>query len=712
MLLSIVMIVKNEEKILVKMLESLKVLMDSIDSELIIIDTGSADNTINIAKNYTKNVYFHKWDDDFSSMRNKSISYSKGDWVFVLDADEILTDCTKLIEFFDSDLHKTFNSASIQLKNIYSIEKDSYGYGSVLRLFKNNGFKFIGKVHEQPLYKEPVFHNVAQFDHYGYMFEDEEVRLYKVKRNEKLLFQQLSENNENPYTNYQLGKNFIILEKYQDALFYLEKSIILYKKIGLMPGYLITNLAKVYLFLGKNKKCEKLCLKYIEKDLNNIDIYYYLAQTQVSLGKYEYALDSYKRYIYLIDNYEMSTQANSLFSDTDTVSLKDSATVTLIKIYYKLEKYDLVIKEFENIIDYEKRKDVYFSLFMSLYKLNKFSLINEYHDKLKKSAIEKNSFYNSLELFLNNIREDEKSDIYKILSSIKGVYGRFNNIRLLNQISSDECKDILKKEKNDIYAPIINIAYLNNIDLLDIFLNMDYSWIERYVRYCVMYDREFSLKLYKYILRQKNTFEIHEVKVYRVFTKIILENNILNDDKYKELFYIYIMYSSIYIKNIYANLDYTDLLTYMSNEMDKFVIKFNSIMDYKDSDKIIYLRKLKELLNEYPYYHRIIKLIIKDFEYELNQNIELNVLRVNFIDSIKQVIEKGNISDARDLIDKYLKSFREDSEILNIKGIIHIMSGEYAEADFYLKKALSLDISNGDIMYNIKYLKEVSSYEK
>ncbi|MFL8675400.1 MULTISPECIES: glycosyltransferase [unclassified Clostridioides] len=711
MLLSIVMIVKNEEKILTKMLDSLKILMDSIDSELIIIDTGSTDNTINIARNYTKNVYFHKWDDDFSSMRNKSILYSKGDWVFVLDADEILTDCTKLIDFFDSDLHKTFNSASIQLKNIYSMEKDSYGYGSVLRLFKNNDFKFIGKVHEQPLYKEPVFHNVAQFDHYGYMFEDEEVRLNKVKRNEKLLFQQLSENNENPYTNYQLGKNFIILENYQDALFYLEKSVVSYKNIGLMPGYLTSNLAKVYLFLGKNKKCEKLCLKYIEKDLNNIDIYYYLAQAQVGLGKYEYALDSYKRYIYLVDNYEMSTQSNSLFSDTDTVSLKDNATITLIKIYYNLEKYDLVIKEFENIIDEEKRKDIYFSLFMSLYKLNKFNLINKYYDKLKKSVIEKNSFYNSLEIFLKNVRENEKSDIYKILGSIEGTYGRFNNIRLLNQISLDECKYILEKGKNDIYAPIVNIACLNNIDLLDIFLNMDYRWVERYVRYCVMNDKEFSLKLYKYILRQKNTFEIDEVKVYRVFTKIILENNILTDDKYKELFYIYIMYSSIYIKYIYANLDYADLLTYLSNEMDKFVIEFNSIIDYKDSDKIIYLRKLKELLNEYPYYHRIIKLIIKDFEYELNQNIELNVLKVDFINSIKQVIEKGNLIEARDLIDNYLQSFREDSEILNIKGIIHIMSGEYSEAEFYLKKALSLDISNDDIMYNIKYLKEVSSYE-
>ncbi|WP_200855364.1 hypothetical protein, partial [Klebsiella pneumoniae] len=96
----------------------------------------------------------------------------------------------------------------------------------------------------------------------------------------------------------------------------LEKSYKLYSKLEIVPGYLITNLAKVYLYLGKAKKCEKLCLKYINKDRNNIDIYYHIAQAQVDLGKYENSIDSYKRYIYLLDNYEMSTQANSLLSDT------------------------------------------------------------------------------------------------------------------------------------------------------------------------------------------------------------------------------------------------------------------------------------------------------------------------------------------------------------------------------------------------------------
>ena len=272
MLLSIVMMVKNEENILEKTLKSLSVLRNSIESELIIVDTGSTDNTIRIAKQYTEKVYFHNWNDDFSSMRNISISYAKGEWLLILDADEVLIDYSNIIKFFESGLNKKFNSASVRLKNLYSFDKKLYGYCSVLRFFKNLDFKYCGKVHEQPMYKNPIFNNIADFEHYGYLFEDEEIRINKVKRNEKLLLEELKEDEKSPYTNYQIGKNLIILGKYQEALDYLEKSYKLYSKLEIVPGYLITNLAKVYLYLGKAKKCEKLCLKYINKDRNNIYI--------------------------------------------------------------------------------------------------------------------------------------------------------------------------------------------------------------------------------------------------------------------------------------------------------------------------------------------------------------------------------------------------------------------------------------------------------
>ena len=73
MLLSIGMMVKNEEKNLDKCLSSVMPLVDNLGAELIIVDTGSEDKTVEIAKKYTDKLYFHKWNNDFSAMRNITI---------------------------------------------------------------------------------------------------------------------------------------------------------------------------------------------------------------------------------------------------------------------------------------------------------------------------------------------------------------------------------------------------------------------------------------------------------------------------------------------------------------------------------------------------------------------------------------------------------------------------------------------------------------
>jgi glycosyltransferase involved in cell wall biosynthesis len=83
MKLSICMIIKDEETNLERCLSSLIPLMNKIESELIIVDTGSTDKSPEIAKKYTDKVYFHEWNNNFYDMRNISIGYAKGEWVFI-----------------------------------------------------------------------------------------------------------------------------------------------------------------------------------------------------------------------------------------------------------------------------------------------------------------------------------------------------------------------------------------------------------------------------------------------------------------------------------------------------------------------------------------------------------------------------------------------------------------------------------------------------
>ena len=83
---SLCMIVKNEEKVLARCLDSLHDLMD----EMIIVDTGSTDNTKEIASRYTDKVYDFEWVDDFSAARNFAFSKATGDYIYSADADEVL----------------------------------------------------------------------------------------------------------------------------------------------------------------------------------------------------------------------------------------------------------------------------------------------------------------------------------------------------------------------------------------------------------------------------------------------------------------------------------------------------------------------------------------------------------------------------------------------------------------------------------------------
>ncbi|MEA3279297.1 MAG: glycosyltransferase [Thermodesulfobacteriota bacterium] len=81
------MIVKDEEKYLPRCLGSIKPVVD----EMIIVDTGSIDRTKDIAKLFGAKVYDFEWNDDFSEARNFSLSKAAGEWIFVLDADEVVS---------------------------------------------------------------------------------------------------------------------------------------------------------------------------------------------------------------------------------------------------------------------------------------------------------------------------------------------------------------------------------------------------------------------------------------------------------------------------------------------------------------------------------------------------------------------------------------------------------------------------------------------
>lgn len=224
MLLSIGMIVKNEENnYLFDCLNSIQPILEEVDSELIIFDTGSTDNTVEIAQGYTSNVFEIEWRDDFAWARNQTLDKAMGEWFMYVDADEIFTDVSDIISFFNSGEYKKYKSASYRWRNI--LTDTTFNYFRPVRLYKmEKDIRFVGRIHEAIQHKQPLKNLESIADHYGYYrqgVQGQKNSEEKHKRNVKLLLEMYNENPDDERIIYSLAKDYLAagdLEKFKKFL--------------------------------------------------------------------------------------------------------------------------------------------------------------------------------------------------------------------------------------------------------------------------------------------------------------------------------------------------------------------------------------------------------------------------------------------------------------------------------------------------------------
>ena len=198
--ISFCLITKDEQ---VNIERCLKSLNEIENKQIIIVDTGSSDNTIKIAKTFGAEIYHHEWDNDFSEARNQSLRYANGDWVLFLDADEELA--SDAVETLKEDMAKpNILGYRLPLENVGS---QLNGCNYVPRLVRNApGLHFIGKIHETIHASVLVVMRQWNMDqvigktkilHHGYKPEEFE-RKNKLKRNLALYEEALEELPDEP----------------------------------------------------------------------------------------------------------------------------------------------------------------------------------------------------------------------------------------------------------------------------------------------------------------------------------------------------------------------------------------------------------------------------------------------------------------------------------------------------------------------------------
>src|SRR3954469_4646226 len=224
--LSLCMIVKDEEEMLPRCLAAVKPAVD----EMIIVDTGSTDRTVEIAESFGARVLHHEWNGSFSDARNVSLEAASGDWVIYLDADEVLVedDAAALRACTGRVWREAF--ALVETNYTGDIEDGTAMTHNALRMFRNRpAYRFKGRLHEQMAYALPGYlserieYTQLRIEHYGYLGVVRDSK-DKSRRNLELLEQQVADGQESAFQSFNLGSEYLALGEIETAIGHFEKS--------------------------------------------------------------------------------------------------------------------------------------------------------------------------------------------------------------------------------------------------------------------------------------------------------------------------------------------------------------------------------------------------------------------------------------------------------------------------------------------------------
>jgi len=213
------LIVKNESKNLERCLNSIKTIAD----EIVVVDTGSTDDTVAIAESFGAKIGHFEWCDDFAAARNHSLELATGNWALWIDADEELTEESKAA-IQRALVRPHFGGFAIEIVNFTDDASEASQYvHTPVRLFRvDPSIRFTGRIHEQiaPALAEAglpwAYLKGAKLLHYGYR-PTEMAERGKIERTIGLVEKELTENPENAFQWFNLANAYTAANDFANA---------------------------------------------------------------------------------------------------------------------------------------------------------------------------------------------------------------------------------------------------------------------------------------------------------------------------------------------------------------------------------------------------------------------------------------------------------------------------------------------------------------
>lgn len=534
-LLTLCVIAKDEEKVIEKCFESVHDIVD----EIVLVDTGSSDNTIEIAKKYGANIITVQWENDFSKAKNLALQSAKGDWIIFLDADERL---------HPEDKEKLINTISSCESKIEAILTPILNYtdlfGSVIgeinynfRVFRNKeDLRFIYPIHENLWNikegRAPIaIVSDVKIIHIGYI-----PLLYgeknKNERNLNILKMCLKEKPKDFFHNLNIAVEFYNRGEYEKALEHLLTIRDNFRADSILATRYLRYMVLTYLRLNRFKEAYQLIYdsKRLYEATGCFDFTYLEVLWFYYQGLFKKCIERIENFLDLKKNNEIPSNSKFIHSGTISFDVKEYKLIKA-KCYEELGEYRSAFKTYREII--EENKSLYpvlgdilnliakafdingITSILKNFKLGDFEksiLINAYLD-FKKD--------NDIEVLVNEIEDEELKNYFKNV-----IYLRKGKLENVNVNFNENL--ILKIEKEFI-------SYVRDVRLGSKVVDEDIvrsnKWIN--VLYKLLYSDTWNdLKLAEVKVVLKLLHRFGQDDLIEVIVKRLIQ---LNDDELKEL---------------------------------------------------------------------------------------------------------------------------------------------------------------------------------
>lgn len=291
------MIVKNEEIHIARCLDSVAKLVD----EIIIVDTGSTDRTVEIVSDYTSKVYFYTWKDDFSDARNYSFSKASMEYCMWMDADDVLEEMERE-KFLQLKQSLSPDTDIVMMKYNTSFDeegKPSFSYYRERWIRNSSQYRWIGAVHEViPLNGSLIYSDIA--------ISHKKMKDGDSDRNLRIYQKMLAEGKAlEPRHQYYYGRELYYHGQYQEAVSAFEGFLLsadgwienkieacsvcadCYYKLGQEQSALTTLLRSMSFDVPRAELCCEIGKYFLEHGNFHIAAYWY--ETALNTPKKEYS---------------------------------------------------------------------------------------------------------------------------------------------------------------------------------------------------------------------------------------------------------------------------------------------------------------------------------------------------------------------------------------------------------------------------------------